>query len=63
VNEVTIEDPGAYARPFKATFNATLRPGDELIEYICNENNIDPAYLQGPAAPDPAGFQGTRRAQ
>ena len=29
VNEVTIEDPGAYARPFKVTFTAVLQPGDE----------------------------------
>ena len=39
VNEITIDDPGAYARPFKVTFPATLRSGDELMEYICNENN------------------------
>ena len=63
VNEVTFDDPGAYAKPFKATFTATLRPGDELLEYICNENNQDPPHLQGPAGPDPPGFQGTRRDQ
>jgi hypothetical protein len=51
VNEVTIDDPGAYRKPFKATFSATLRPGEELIEYICNENNQDPRQLQGPADP------------
>jgi len=39
VNEITIDDPGAYSRPFKVTFPATLRVGDEIMEYICNENN------------------------
>jgi hypothetical protein len=40
VNTVTIEDPGAYSRPFTVTFNARLQaPGDELMEYICQENN------------------------
>ncbi len=40
VHEVTLDDPGAYARPFTVTFQATLsNPGDELIEYICQENN------------------------
>jgi hypothetical protein len=38
-NEVTIDDPGAYSRPWKVTFTATLRPGEELMEYICQENN------------------------
>ena len=61
VNDVTIEDPGAYARPFKVTFTAVLQPGDELIEYICNENNQDVSHLQGPpAAPgDPERALGT----
>ena len=39
VNNITIDDPGAYARPFNVSFEATLRVGDELMEYICNENN------------------------
>jgi len=39
-NKVTIDDPGAYSRPFTATFTARLTaPGDELMEYICAENN------------------------
>jgi hypothetical protein len=60
-NEVTIEDPGAYARPFTVTFTAVLQPGDELIEYICNENNQDVSHVQGPpAAPgDPERALGT----
>ena len=37
---VTIEDAAAYSKPFTVRFRATLSgPEDELIEYICNENN------------------------
>jgi hypothetical protein len=50
-NRVTIDDPGAYARPFTLTFTAGLRPGEELMEYICNENNQDVEHLVGPAIP------------
>ncbi len=40
VNTVTIEDPMYYSKPFTVTFNARLQaPGDELMEYICQENN------------------------
>ena len=39
VNEVTIDDPGAYSTTWKATFAATLMPDGELMEYICQENN------------------------
>ena len=39
VNAITIDAPGSYSRPFNLTFEATLRVGDELMEYICNENN------------------------
>ena len=38
-NEVTIDDPGAYSRPWKVTFTATLRLNEEIMEYICQENN------------------------
>ena len=49
VNEVTIDDPGAYSRPFKLTFRARLMPDTDLLEYICNENNVDVHKIQGPA--------------
>jgi hypothetical protein len=48
VNQITITDPGAYSKPFTVTFTATQRPGEELIEYICNENNQDIPHIQGP---------------
>jgi hypothetical protein len=48
-NVVTITDPGAYAKPFTVKFTATLRPGWDLMEYICNENNQDVEHIRGPA--------------
>ena len=40
VNVITMDDPGAYSRPFTLTFNAQLAPaGDELMENFCQENN------------------------
>ena len=47
--EMTVDDPGAYAKPFTLTGASRLMPKtDELIEYICNENNQDIHYLVGP---------------
>ncbi len=38
--EVTIEDPGAFTRPFTVAYTATLsEPGSDILEYICIENN------------------------
>ena len=47
---VTIIDPGAYEKPFTIQFDATLRPGWELMEYVCNENNQDVEHIQGAAS-------------
>jgi hypothetical protein len=46
-NVTTVIDPGAYAKPFTIRFEATLRPGWDLMEYICNENNQDVEHLRG----------------
>ena len=44
--EVTIDDPGAYTRPF--TMYGKSTPADtELMEYICNENNQDVEHIVG----------------
>ena len=48
-NIVTITDPGAYQKPFTLKFTATLRPGWDLMEYICNENNQDVEHIRGKA--------------
>jgi hypothetical protein len=36
--DLTVEDPKAYTRPFTVRINQELMADDELIEFICNEN-------------------------
>ena len=33
-------------RPYKITSKLMLRPGTRLQEYVCEENNQDPAQMQ-----------------
>ena len=37
--EITVDDPKAYTRPFTVTQPLVYQADDELIEYICDENN------------------------
>jgi len=37
--QITIDDPKAYTKPWSITLPLTLRADDELMEYICDENN------------------------
>jgi len=40
VNEFTLDDPGAFARPVNLRFTAThIRPDLDLMEFICLEDN------------------------
>jgi hypothetical protein len=41
--ETTIDDPGAYMKPFKMAWDIPWNARGELTEYICQENN---KYLQ-----------------
>jgi len=45
--EVTIDDPGAYTKPFTLYGQHTYQADTELIEYICNENNQDVEHIVG----------------
>jgi hypothetical protein len=45
--EVTIDDPGAYTKPFKLFGHSTLETGTDILEYICNENNQDVIHITG----------------
>jgi hypothetical protein len=45
--EITIDDPGAYTKPWTVKQNLTLLPDTELLEFICNENNKDVVHLSG----------------
>ena len=44
---VTIDDPGAYTRPWSVKQEVALRHDTELMEFICNENNRDVEHLPG----------------
>jgi hypothetical protein len=39
--EVTVDDPGAYTKPWTAGFLLRWNAGDELFEYICQDNNMN----------------------
>ena len=45
--EITIDDPGALTAPHTFTRTFLLRPEWELLEYVCNEFNIDAERLVG----------------
>lgn len=36
--EITIDDPGAYTKPFSFKVTQALMPDTELIEFVCAEN-------------------------
>ena len=40
INDFTLDDPGAFSRPVQFKFTArVLPPGNELMEFVCTENN------------------------
>src|SRR6185369_17175784 len=44
--EVIIEDPGTFTKPWKMRVGWDLAPGEEVKEYICNENEKDVPHLK-----------------
>jgi hypothetical protein len=44
--EMTVDDPGAYTRPFSYTVALTLLPEDDLLEYFCTDNEKDAQHYQ-----------------
>ena len=45
--EATIDDPDFYTKPWTVVTTANWAPGQELLEYICQENNRDIQHLVG----------------
>jgi hypothetical protein len=45
--EVTIDDAGAYTKPWTTGFSLQWTAGTELFEYICQENNHGPELMVG----------------
>ena len=44
--DVTIEDPRVLTRPWVVHSTMMLREGTRLLEYVCVENNLDPARYE-----------------
>jgi hypothetical protein len=45
--EVTIEDDGTFDKPWRIRDTWDLAPDEEVMEYVCNENEKDVAHLMG----------------
>ena len=45
--EVTIDDPKAFTALYTYQRTHTLMPGADLLEYVCNEFNVDKDHLVG----------------
>ena len=51
VVDVTVDDPGAYTRPWTVTLNQHIALDTDLLEYACLENEKDVPHLSGKATP------------
>lgn len=45
--EATIDDPGAYTRPWTGGWYIRWQPNQEMYEYVCQDNNRDPKHMYG----------------
>jgi len=45
--DMTVEDEGAYIRPWNLKVCYQLAPEEEILEFICAENNKDVEHLVG----------------
>jgi hypothetical protein len=36
--DITVEDPKSYSKPFTVRINQRVTADDEMIEFVCNEN-------------------------
>jgi hypothetical protein len=49
--QITIDDPKVYTKPWTVTQQVHLLPDTELMESVCNENNLDVQRLPGSHVP------------
>jgi len=59
--EATIDDPGAYSKPWTTSWNIKWTPGITPLEYICQEANADVAHLVGNVTPNERETGDTKR--
>ena len=43
---MTIEDPKYYSKPIAFTYASTLVPDDDLLEWVCTENEKDTGHIK-----------------
>jgi hypothetical protein len=53
--EVTIDDPGAYSKAWTTSNTVRWRPGFQLMEYVCEENEKDSRHMIGTPDSKPNG--------
>jgi hypothetical protein len=46
--DITIDDPKAYTKPFTVRVNQRIMVDQEMIEFICNENEQSTRHLEPP---------------
>jgi hypothetical protein len=44
--QVTMDDPGAYTKPFSIRYTQTLTPDTDILESICVENERDRVHIE-----------------
>jgi hypothetical protein len=45
--QVTVDDPKTYSRPWTTSLTIPYLPGGHLMEYICQEDNVDVPHMVG----------------
>jgi hypothetical protein len=45
--DVTVDDPGAYTKPWSYTVHKVILADTEIMEFFCTENNRDPQHMVG----------------
>jgi len=38
---MTLEDPGAFTKPWTINMSWVLAPGEEILEYVCENNKLE----------------------
>ncbi|MEO6377340.1 MAG: hypothetical protein ABIO37_04865 [Caulobacteraceae bacterium] len=45
--QITLIDPKAYTRPWTTIRTYTRKPGEQILQYVCEENNRNPLNADG----------------
>jgi hypothetical protein len=53
--DITVDDPKAYTKPWTVRVTQRLTPDQEIIEFVCHENDRFTSYLRGDFRVTPQG--------